>query len=189
MAPEYPPCLVIFKSRFEDGVLKGAVKYVEAEIGEQLRVRWAVESKPEGFDEVRFDEDRRGIVYLYTEDDKVITHSGSDDAVADSLGESRYRWSEGVRGGHPWLMFVLILPEGYTLVDPRPTPAGTKNFDGQLALYWVLKTDALGRANMECQIKQLEDSLESQIERINSSYVSDTPPTPSTMFVFDETTA
>lgn len=188
MAPEFPHYLVVFKSRFEDGVLKGSVRYIEADVGERLRVRWAVESKPEGFEEVRFHNDQRGVVYVDTKDSEVYVRSGSDDAVADPLGNSRYRWSEGTRNGHPWLMFVLILPEDYTIQDPRPRPAGTKNFDGKLALYWVLKTDDLGRANVEGAVVESTDSIGTEIERINRSYVSDPLPSHSTIWV-DTSTA
>jgi hypothetical protein len=189
MAPEYPTRLVVFKARFEDGRLKGSIKYVETDTGEPLRVRWAVESKPEDFDEVRFEDDHRGVVFVYTKDSGVLLPSGSGDAVADPLGNSRYRWTESMHGAPPWLMFVLILPEGYTLTDPWPKPAGSKSFDGRLALYWVLKADRSRRVNVEWRVKELESPLGSEVERINRSYVSDRVLIPSTMFYIDETIA
>lgn len=189
MAPEYPHRLVVFKARFEDGELKGSIKYVETDTGEPLRVRWAVESKPEGFDEVRFDDDHRGVVFVYTEDSGVLLPPGSRDAVAVPFGNSRYRWTESMSGGPPWLMFVLILPEGYTLTDPWPKPVGTKDFSGRLALYWVLEADESRRVNVEWRVKELEGTLGSEVERINRSYISDRVHIPSTMFYIDETIA
>jgi hypothetical protein len=52
------------------------------------------------------------------------------------LDDSRYLWREGgVLPGTPSIMMILILPQGYTLTDPKPMPIGAKTFDGRLALY------------------------------------------------------
>src|ERR671917_2527323 len=90
------------------------------------------------------------------------------------LGGSRYRWTDSVADADSWFMFALVIPEGHTLADARPRPAGIKIFEGRLALYWILTTDARGRANVEWQLRELETSLEVEVERINRSYVSDT---------------
>lgn len=171
MAPEYPPKLVVLDLRFKKGKLIGTLEYIEvAIIAERLRVRWAVESKPTGFIKVG-----RGVAYVY-KTDKVITIPISKDAEPESLGNSRYRLQEGLRPGDPWLMIILILPKGYTLVDPEPVPVNSKDFKGRLALYWVLKGDEFGRTKADWGIRQFESNLSSEVERINRNYIFGTLP-------------
>src|SRR5688572_33181813 len=101
MAPEYPPQLVIFDARFEAKTLKGDLHYIEVPLGERLRVRWDAERAPRKFQPVG-----GGVAYIFkTVDLQVLPVSR--DSVPDDLGELRYRWSEGLNSGIPWMMFAL----------------------------------------------------------------------------------
>ena len=116
MAPEYPPSLVIFDARFENGDLLGRLSYIEkADENTRLRVRWNVGMQPASFRAAG-----NGVVFVHDPDGQVIDFSPSDDAQPDVLGKDRYCWTEGIQSGHQWLMFVLILPASYTLLDPQP---------------------------------------------------------------------
>jgi hypothetical protein len=180
MAPEFPPRIVVFDSMFEAGRLKGSVHYVEPkETNSRLRVRWSVGHQPKDFRPVV-----RGVAYIYDRDVEVVLIS--DDASPAFLSGDRYQWTEGLQSSEPWLMFVLILPSSYTLTDPRPMPAGTKVFEGRLALYWILKADDIGRTKVEWTIKELEGDIDSEIVRINKDYLSDKPPIPTTIRVDDK---
>ena len=170
MAPEHPPSLVIFDAALtENDNLVGSVKYIEALPGESLRVRWNVSSPPPDFKPMG-----KGVVFVYTQNTQVTEIPASDDAKPDNLGDFRYRWSEGLELGIPWLMFVLILPKGYTLLNARPLPAGVKAFKSRIALYWLLKGDDFNRTQVEWQIGPHQGDLKSEIIRINNaSFVED----------------
>jgi hypothetical protein len=174
------PSLVIFDSRFDGETLKGTLEYVEsAEANQRLRVRWNVKSQPEDFRSVG-----GGVAYI--KGDKISVEPISNDAEASYLGDSRYRWEEGLQPGRPWLMFILIVPENHTLTDPDPLPADTKTFANRLALYWLLKGDEMEHTNVKFTIKKLQTDLASEITKFNSRYLSKQVPTPSTISVDQE---
>ena len=161
MAPEYPPGLVIFDSQFEDDKLKGDLYYVEVPIGSRLRVRWDTERQPENFRPVG-----GGVAYVFETSelqDPLISH----DSIPDDLGGLRYRWTEGLKLGIPWVMFILILPSGHTLVAAEPVPARAKIFKDRLALYWILKAGDLGRTQVVCTLKKFEGSASSKLVELN----------------------
>jgi hypothetical protein len=170
MAPEHPPELVIFDSRFEEEKLKGNLHYVEVPIGNRLRVRWDSEREPENFKPVG-----EGVAYVL-KIDQLVELPVSRDSIPDDLGGLRYRWSEGLNFGIPWVMFVLILPSGHTLVAAEPMPARAKIFKGRLALYWILRADDLGRTQVECTLKAFEGSASSKLVELNRFCSGESPP-------------
>jgi hypothetical protein len=161
MAPEHPPELVIFDSRFEEGILKGDLCYIEVPVGQRLRVAWEPEHEPENFRSVG-----GGVAYVFDTDD-VECRQVSHNAVPDDLGGFRYRWSEGLTPGIPWIMFVVILPKDYTIVEPEPLPARAKTFQERLALYWILKGDDFGRTSVACTLKKFEGDAYSNLVQLN----------------------
>jgi hypothetical protein len=170
MAPEHPPVLVVFDAKIINGALKGTLQYIEPEEGgRELRVRWGVENQPEGFVAVG-----EGVAYVYAEDTKARIIPISEDASPDHLGDSRYRWIEGLQFGVERLMFTLILPQGYTLTNPEPVPTGTKNFHERLALYWILE-GTHRRTQVEWTIEEFDGDLGSEIVRINRASPADKP--------------
>src|SRR5437762_3899255 len=143
MAPELPPRLVCIDLKFEDGRLHGAVEYIEVLGNERLRVRWDVKSQPAGFFPVC-----GGVAYV-EETDQVRKAAPDNDVQPSALGDSRYRWIQGLLPKDRWMMLVLVLPEKFTLTDPHPLPADTRDFGGRLALYWRLKADEFGSTEAE----------------------------------------
>jgi hypothetical protein len=113
MAPEHPPELVIFDSRFDDDSLKGDLYYIEVPMG-RLRVRWDAEREPENFQPVG------GGVAHVLKTDQLQVLPVSRDSIPDNLGGLCYRWSEGLNLGIPWVMFVLILPAIIRWQRPNP---------------------------------------------------------------------
>ncbi|MEI7730998.1 MAG: toll/interleukin-1 receptor domain-containing protein [Verrucomicrobiota bacterium] len=161
MAPEHPPELVIFDSRFADGKLKGDLYYIEVPIGERLRVAWEPEQQPENFQPVG-----GGVAYVFQAEHVSRLHVAHD-AVPDDLGKLRYRWSEGLNHGIPWIMFVLILPTSYTIRDPSLVPARAKLFHGRLALYWILKGDNCGRTTVACTLRKFAGDPYAKLVQLN----------------------
>lgn len=170
MAPEHPPELVIFDSRFEDDKLKGDLHYVEVPIGDRLQVRWDAEREPENFRPVA-----GGVAHVFKTDQLQVLPI-SHDSIPDDLGGLRYRWSEGLNSGIPWVMFVLILPSGHTLVAAEPKPARAKVFKDRLALYWILKADNLGRTQVICTLNTFEGSASSKLIELNRFCSGESPP-------------
>jgi hypothetical protein len=165
MAPERPPRLVVFDGKSINGGLRGSVHYAEPNFYKPgvdwIRVRWNVESQPADFIPIA-----DGVAYVYNRDEEVVLEPPTE-ARAQPRGGLRYRWSEGLEEGASRLMFVLILPQGYTLNDPDPAPVDTKDFHGRLALYWVLEGAPQQRTQVEWTLEQVGGDLESEIVRIN----------------------
>src|SRR5262249_27248285 len=77
------------------------------------------------------------------------------------------RWSEGLNYGVPWMMFVLILPVGHTLVRAEPTPKRAKIFRERLSVYWIIKGDELGRTGVDCTLRPFDGSASSKLIELN----------------------
>ncbi len=183
MAPERVPNIVVFNLRIENRSAIGSLEYIEPESTDQLmRVRWAVDSQPRGFTPIG-----DGVAYIYSKGPKVDIVPISDDARPTHLESQRYQWSEGLGQPGIILMFILILPEGYTLDNPTPKPSGTKLFKGRLALYWILKGDDIGRTAVEWDMKGIGQGLETEILRINHAYLTNESVTLSAFSVDDIT--
>ena len=131
MPPELPPFLVILDLFFDDSLLKCKVEYVKpAETGSDgLKVRWGVGLPPVGY-EPRGD----GVVFVANGS---RSNPAPDERVIHRVA-GRYTFSEGLPRGAPWLMLVVILPQGHTLVRPDPSLAGSHLFKDRLAVYWRL---------------------------------------------------
>lgn len=165
MAPERPPKLAVLDLRFEDATLLANLDYVEVlRDNERLRVRWNEEHAPLNFVTIA------GGVAHVEDADYVVHVPKGENARPTSLGHSKYRWSEGLDPKHPWLMLVVILPEGYTIADPHPVPREAKEFGKRLALYWILKGDELGRTELEFGLKSFESEVQVTLEKINNRY-------------------
>jgi hypothetical protein len=163
MAPENAPSLVILDTRIENGDLRGSCEYIEPRTpGTRLRVRWAVESQPQDFAPVG-----GGVAYIYSKGAEFESLPVVQDAIPTALGQDRYRWTEGLNAGIPWVMFILILPGGYTLSHASPEPAGTRVFRDRLALYWVLRGDDLNRTQVSWTLTALRTDVRTEQIHIN----------------------
>lgn len=170
MAPEYPKKLAVLDLKWEDQKLRGILEYTESAQEELLRVRWAVENQPEGYFAIG-----SGVAFIYNTPG-VVVMPPSLDAIPEAMGNSRYRWQEGMPEEQQWLMFILILPEGYTVTNPFPKPVSAKEFNGRLALYWVLDGGNQRRARIAWTLKKLDQELSLEVEKINSNYSSESVP-------------
>jgi hypothetical protein len=172
MAPDFPPKLVVFDLRFESDILQGTsdilqgtLEYVEvSQRGERLRVCWEGIPEIPGFLPVG-----GGVAHVYRTDNMLVLPR-RENVRPKSLGDSRYSWQEGLQPNDPWLMFILILPQRYTLANPRPVPVSAAEFEGRLALYWILEGGEFNRTYVEWGVKEFEGSLSLEIEKINRSY-------------------
>ena len=166
MAPEVPPLLAVWDLEYQDGELRGALEYVEILAGQQrLRVIWSVEEQPEGYFPVG-----GGVAYVYRTE-SVVLMPVSRAAIPEALGNSRYRLVQGLPPGEPWLMMIVILPLGYTLMDPQPLPARAKPFKNRLALYWILEGDKFGRTQVEWVLQEFRGDAATEAQLINRSRI------------------
>lgn len=167
MAPEFAPVVVSLNSRVENGELKGVLEYVESEeLLKKLRIRWSVEGQPDDYSAVG-----GGVAFIYHRDLAFQVIPRSEDARAITLGNDRYLWTEGLQFGVSELMFILILPQGYTLTDPSPLPIGAKIFEDRLALYWILRGNEQ-RTKVEWTIKGLPTDIKAELIRLNNEYLA-----------------
>jgi hypothetical protein len=167
MAPEFPPVLVIAALRFEGKHLMATLEYVESkDFNSPLRVRWAAGVPPEGYRPVG------GGVACFFDEPGYQVLPVSEDAQAIELGNGRYSWHEGIRNGRPRVMFILVLPPGQTIEDPFPAPAGTRIFDGRLALYWMLSSYDDDHASVEWTLTPLAADLDSEQISLNRRFLS-----------------
>ena len=129
MPPEHPPYLVILDTSFSsEKVLAGRAEYIDA--NETLSVRWGIGSPPTGYAE-----EGGGVVFVA----KQSPHrSPPDENASIELRHGRYFYQEGLRGGAPWMMLVMILPPGHVLGDATPAPAASRLFGDRQAAYWRL---------------------------------------------------
>lgn len=172
MAPEAPGNLIVVDSRFQDQELRGYVESVEyaPEQREPIEasrgwfyVRW--NERPTEADYVSLG---GGVVYVNKKElPSGYKVSPKSPITLDALGDGRYSYSYPALG--EGLMFVVILPEGYTLTDSRPVPKSAKILKKKrLAVYW--KPDGKYGASVKIvwQIKRFDGDLKSEGDRINA---------------------
>jgi len=161
MAPDFPPKLVVFDSRFEGEQLKGDVYYAEVPIGSTLRVDLHAERRPTGFRSVG-----GGVVFV--ENTPQLKLPPVRRGIAVDLGSLRYRWPQGLPEEVRWMMFVVILPPSYTVADAKPRPISAKVFKDRLALSWTLhgKGESL-QTQVECKLTQFQGDASSKLVELN----------------------
>lgn len=181
MAPEFPPSIVTFTLRFENGRLLGSLEYIESpDPYNRFTVNWSGLSAPDDYREFG-----GGVAYIYDKDEQLQIISLKEQIVATPLGEGRYLWSEGLQSGRPAMMCILILPSGTTIDDPEPRPTGSKVFNGRIALFWMLRNSEEERFAIEWTLRPFHDDLDQELERINRSYLSTRPKRKSLITVED----
>jgi hypothetical protein len=175
MTPEAPGNLIVVDSRFEDRELRGYSERVEyspeqtAEIERTGRgwfyVLWNETPTEEDYVPVG-----GGVAYVNKKElplgYKIYPRSPVE---VDSLGGDRYAYRYPALGAG--LMFVLILPEGYTLdeSESRPTPRSVKIFKKQrLAAYWKPEGGYGTNIKITWQIKKFDGELKFERDRINA---------------------
>ncbi|MFN8483267.1 MAG: hypothetical protein U0768_09530 [Anaerolineae bacterium] len=172
MAPEAPGNLVVVDARFdEDGDLVGDVESVDISdvprasidaINSWLFVYW--NNTPTGEDYIPVS---GGVVFVeqpLPQGYRLVpaspfepTHSGG--------GRYSYRYPALGEG----LMFVLILPESYTLTNPRPTPRAAKLFKQRLAVYWKPSEKYGKETKISWMLTKFHGNPREERDRVNSA--------------------
>lgn len=166
MAPEFPPSLIIATLRFDDKRLRARLEYVESGSAKPLSVRWSADYPPESYVSVG-----DGVAFVRNDPD-IRFIPITEDAMAIELGNDRYLWKEGLQDGRPRVMFVLVLPPGYTVDDPWPFPTGTKAFHDRIAVYWMLSFYDSEHVDAEWTLKKLDTEIESAVISLNQRFLS-----------------
>jgi hypothetical protein len=188
MSPEWVDRLIILDFiRIENDQMIGSKCYIDPPVNQELRVRWAYGRLPEGFVSVAGD-----LAFVSTEkrEKENVYIEDPNEYCMEDFGNSRYQLSEGLKRGLSKLMVILILPESYTLTDPSPGHHGIRDFNGRVALYWVLGADELQRTNVEWTIERFDkkkENIGSVIKSINAkhhaNYVSLLPEPSTKIFI------
>jgi len=135
MAPEAPGNLLVVDARFAGDDLVGTCESVDYPPGKTeeieraggwLDVFW--NGTPVGDD---FSPLGGGVVYVRPPEGYEL---GRLPAAFDALGNREFAYRHPARG--EGFMFVMILPEGFTLAGSTPTARSVKEFRGRLAVYW-----------------------------------------------------
>jgi hypothetical protein len=128
MPPEQPPFLVILDVSHGSAGVSARAEFVQPK-ETLLRVRWGVGSPPSGY-LVK----GGGVVFVSGERSEP---KPPDEAPNLNMSGEWFTYSEGFDGA-PWLMLVIVLPQGQELTDVTPAPAGSRLHGDRLALYWRL---------------------------------------------------
>jgi hypothetical protein len=170
MAPEFPPRLVVFTLTKDGDSIASEIENVELDprvnsatplpVG-RLRVRWSEVEPPPGFRSV-------GSGALYVEESDSVKFDGPRSTKLDFLENNRFRWIQGTPPGIPWIMIAVIFPVGHSLGRPRPAPTSAKNFNDRVAIYWCLKGDSDGRAQVEWDLCPQVRSTDEEVRFLNS---------------------
>lgn len=160
MAPEFPPRLVVLELSGKPSELVADITNVEPKDKEQLRVRWSEQSCPQNFISVV-----SGVAYVYEKPEVIIL--GPSRTPLDQVGSTRWRWIQGTPHDVRWIMEIVIFPQGFTIAKSNPNPQCAKDFNGRIAIYWILKGDEQGRTAIEFDIVNLSGSISKEVWRIN----------------------
>lgn len=158
MAPETPGNLVVLELRYRRRSIAGVVERVETGGVDFLRVSWNSDRQPPGYFSV-------GSGAAFVAESDGIRRTPPISAIPDKLGGSQFAWRDVAQGDG--LMFVLILPKGYRIVEPDPTPVSVKKFKHRMALYWFSPERFGERTRVSWKLEPLYESLDSEIERLN----------------------
>ena len=169
MAPEAPGNLVVVDLlRFQNTELVGYVEHVEYSLeqtsqiegtGDWFYVLWNETPKGEGYIPVG-----GGVVYVKYPPGYEKTPKSH--IKLDVLSGDRYSYRHLALG--EGCMFVLILPEDYTIANPQPMLRSAKVFKKKrLAVYWKPAQKYGAEIKITWQLKKFDGDLSSERNRIN----------------------
>lgn len=122
-----------------------------------------------------------GVAYIY-EADRLDVRDITAVRVPPSRGG--YHWRDKALGGG--LMFVMVLPQGQTLVSPHPLPREAKVHQGRLAVYWKTAGQD-GEAVIRWKLAPLAEDIDTVAEQFNDVFQEAMDaPAPTTVQVVDE---
>jgi hypothetical protein len=168
LSPETPGNLVYVDAQFDGSQLMGRGERLTSE--QFMTVSWYAVEPPAGSHTLG-----DGVAYIYNADKLTV-----DDIPAVSLPAAggRYYWRDTAKGDG--LMFVLLLPQDHTLVEPDPLPREAKLHNGRIAVYW--KPEGMFNADvvMRWQLARLNEGVDRAVERLNEQFqrAADAPDNP-----------
>lgn len=160
MAPEYPPRLVVLELVGKPSELAADITYVEPVDQGQLRVRWSEQSCPPDFLPIG-----NGVAFVHKKPEVMLF--GPTRTTLDRVGNTRWRWIQGTPDNVPWIMEIVVFPQGFTPAKSKPDPQCAKDFNGKIAAYWILKGDKQWRTAIEFDIVNFSGPLPKEVLRIN----------------------
>lgn len=173
MAPEAPGNLLVVDMQFggtEFVSLADSVDYpaqnmrtVEAS-GGWLDVYWNGTPTSDAFIPLG-----RGVVYVRVPPQgyEIITQTK---VTFDSLGNNMFAYRHPARG--EGFMFVLLLPEGFTLALSKPIARSVKVFHRRLAVYWKPDAKYDRAASIQWQLAPVQGNIVEERDRINREIYS-----------------
>lgn len=156
MSPEEPGNLVVANTWLDGDQLWATVERVYSQ-KEFLVVSWYARLPPDGALAIG-----GGAAYVY--DAQQLEVKGPVEvSVPGYAGD--YFWRDKARGDG--LMFIMLLPPGHTIVDPRPMLREAKRFEDRVAVYW--KPDEMFGADvlLRWQLAEIDDDVDSAVKMIN----------------------
>jgi hypothetical protein len=158
MSPETPGNLVYVDARFDGNQLMGRGERLTSE--QFMTVSWYAVEPPAGSHTLG-----DGVAYIYNAGKLTV-----DDIPAVRLPAAggRYYWRDTAKGDG--LMFVLLLPQDHTLVDPDPLPREAKSHNGRIAVYWKPEGMFNAEVVMRWRLARLNESVDRAVERLNEQF-------------------
>lgn len=153
-----PGNLVFVDTRLEDGRLLGQGERITSRGA--MTVSWYAIEQPDDSHQLG-----DGVAYIYERE-----RLSSQQIAAVQVPKSRgaYYWRDQAQGNG--MMFVLLLPTGYTLVGPEPQPREAKVHEARIAVYWVLDTVGQADVIVRWQLAPLDGDLEETVEHLNDQF-------------------
>ena len=174
MAPEKVTNLIAIKLRIENKEILADGQTASIP-GKSIYVSWYTKSPTKKQISIA-----TGLVHVPNEPQPDIDDI-NDKAVPD-LGGGQYKWKEPPPEEGP-LMFAMALPAGRTLVETEPKPVEAKDYNGTLAVFWILPPKE--QILLRWQIGELRGELIDEIRRINREGLDELIPTRAGGFEYD----
>ena len=159
MAPEEPGKVVALDFSIVDNRLTAKGEMIIPS-DKNLRVSWYAHNVPQNYKAIC-----GGVAYAY--EPSILDIQPLTD-MRPTQYEGKYSWREPVR--EDGLMFILILPDNKTIVDPDPIPVEAKSFKKRVALFWLVWPDSetsIGTVSFEWELRDFQGEVDFEVETVN----------------------
>ncbi len=159
--PEEPDYVTVFDSTefVDNNNLVGKAQRLPI-WADKYRVSWYAKDQPPGYFAVG-----DGVAFVFG-DEPTVPEREPMEIDFNSIDDAYFRWHDAVKTDDDSFMFILILPEGYTLSDPVPMPKEVKVFNGRLAIHWILSGDDEQKTKVEWRLKSTNFTLANEAKII-----------------------
>lgn len=159
MPPEEPGKVVALDLSFHNDTLFANGEMVMPS-DENLRVSWYAQNVPDNYAAIC-----GGVAYAYQPS---IRHTQSLKDMRPTIIGGRCFWREPVR--KDGLMFILILPESKTIVNPIPIPVESKPFNERISLFWLVWPEpekSSETIEFQWDLRDLQNNIDYEVEALN----------------------